>query len=242
MSGAADERRTAGTEDDWLGLVRALVHDLRTPIATASGYLELVQLDGGELPSPLPEYLEQAAAAMHEVSLLATLVGDVARMEAGRRPLRLARAEPRRLLERVVAQRPTHERSRLALAAPGGDETTAVRCDVELVVRTLDAIVNLAFGRSPRDGEVALACRASGGRVRIAVRDQGTAIGEDRVPPLFVHRRTASDSASAAKLALVHARLVAEAHGGAAGATRPAEGGMEFWLELPAAEGVDAGR
>ena len=232
MSGAGSERRSRA-EDDWLGLVRALVHDLRTPIATASGYLELVQLDGGELPPPVPEYLEQAAAALREVSLLATLVGDVARLEAGRRPLTLADAEPRRILQRVVGQRPPRERAQLTIApqeaggGPGG-----LRCDVELLVRAIDAIVDLAFGRSPSAGAITLAARRGDGRVRFAVRDQGTAIDEERLRPLFAHRRGADESSSAAKLALVHALLVAEAHGGSAGATRPAGGGMEFWLEL----------
>jgi signal transduction histidine kinase len=241
MSEAPDGSRRTTAEDDWLGLVRALVHDLRTPIATAAGYLELAQLDGGELPPPVPEYLEQASTALREVALLATLIGDIARLEVGRRPLTLAPAEPRRILERVVARRPPHERSRLAMAPEGAGSPTPLQCDVELLTRSLDAMVNLAFGRSPLDGVVTLSARGDAGRLRFTVRDQGTTIDADRLPALFVHRRGAGESASAAKLALVHARLVAEAHGATAGASRPADGGMEFWLELAAASGRETG-
>lgn len=229
-----DDRVTAVAGAGQLGLIRALVHDLRTPIATASGYLELIELDAPDLPAPLPEYLARAAIALREITSLTTTLMEVARLENGQRRAQIAELDAGRVLERIVARRRPLERAALTLQpAPAGVDRR-LRGDGELIERALDALLDFALARSPRDGAVALGLTGTAERtLRFVVRDRGTPIEDARLEQLFSPRRASAEGGSSARLALVCCRLVAAAHGGAAGAARPEGGGMEFWLELP---------
>lgn len=231
MSGD-DESVVAGAGQ--LGLIRALVHDLRTPIATASGYLELIELDGSDLPAPLPEYLARAAIALREITSLTTTLMEVARLETGQRRAQIAELDAGRILERIIARRRPLERAALALRPAPDGAGRQLRGDAELIERALDALLDFALARSPRDGTVELGLTAAAdGRLRFVVCDRGTPIEDARLAQLFSPRRASLEGGSSARLALVCCRLVAAAHGGAAGAARPESGGMEFWFELP---------
>lgn len=221
-------------EEPWFALVRALVHDLRTPIATASGYLELIELDAPGLPAQQAEYLARAAIAVREISSLTTMLMEVARLEGGTRTARLAEADAARLLDRILSRRRPLERAGIELASPTGPAAGGLRCDVELVDRALDALIDFALARSPRESKVKVGLLRGARQVRFTVRDHGTPIDDERLAQLSSHRRASGEGTSAARLALVFCRLVAAAHGGAAGAERPPDGGMELWLELPA--------
>lgn len=230
-----EEPPREAAEEPWFGLVRALVHDLRTPIATASGYLELIELDAPALTPAHAEYLERAAIAVREISSLTTTLMEVARLESGLRVLRTAEIAAERILSRVVARRRAIERPSIEVrtAEAGG---LRLRCDSELVDRAVEALLDLALARSPSCQKVELTLRPAGeGRARYSVRDLGTPIDDERLAQLFSHHNSSAVGASAARLALVYCRLVASVHGGSAGAARPADGGMEFWLEIPRA-------
>jgi signal transduction histidine kinase len=232
--GAPGEPRRDAVDEPWFGLVRALVHDLRTPIATASGYLELIELDAPEMSATHAEYLQRAAIALREISSLTTTLMEVARLESGRRTVHGADVDAARLAARVAGRRRPIERPGLELRLPpaGGPRAT---CDAELVDRAVESLLDLALARSPSGQPVVLSLAAADdGGVRFAVRDFGTPIDDERLAQLFSHHLSGAAGASAARLALVYCRLVALAHGGRAGASRPPEGGMEFWLELPA--------
>lgn len=234
MSGALPPRDAAVGQDSWFALVRALVHDLRTPIATASGYLELVELDEPDLPLQHREYLTRAAIALREISSLTTVLMEVARLESGLRAPRLAEVDPSRLLERVVGRRRPLERAGIAVDAPREPDGRVLRCDAELVDRACDALLDLALARSPRDEKVILALRWNdAGGARLEVRDRGTPIDSDRLAQLFSHHGSRREGSSAARLGLVYCQLVGAAHGGGAGAERSVDGGMAFWIELP---------
>lgn len=232
--GAGDEPRRSAVDEPWFGLVRALVHDLRTPIATASGYLELIELDAPEMSPPHAEYLQRAAIALREISSLTTTLMEVARLESGRRAARCAELDAARLVARVAGRRRPIERPALEVRLPAAGAPRP-SCDADLVDRAVDSLLDLALARSPSGRQVVLSLAATDdGGVRFSVRDFGTPIEEERLAQLFSHHFSGAAGASAARLALVYCRLVAAAHGGRAGASRPPDGGMEFWLELPA--------
>jgi len=72
----------APTEDTFARLVSLAVHDLRTPLATVSGFART--LERTTLGNPADKYVEMMVAASNQLAELLDDVGLVARIEGGR--------------------------------------------------------------------------------------------------------------------------------------------------------------
>lgn len=72
----------APTEDTFARLVSLAVHDLRTPLATVSGFARTLQRT--PLGDPQDKYVEMMVAASNQLAELLEDLGLVARIESGR--------------------------------------------------------------------------------------------------------------------------------------------------------------
>ncbi len=84
-------------------LVSLACHDLRTPLATASGFAHtLERLDA--LASPADRYVEMIGAASAQMTQLLDLLGAAARIESGRFEPQVREADSRELVDAAAAQ------------------------------------------------------------------------------------------------------------------------------------------
>jgi signal transduction histidine kinase len=84
-------------------LVSLACHDLRTPLATASGFAHTLQrLD--QLGQPADRYVEMISAATDQLSELLDLLSAAARIEADRFEPRLLRTNTRELADTAAAR------------------------------------------------------------------------------------------------------------------------------------------
>ena len=84
-------------------LVSLACHDLRTPLATASGFAHTLQrLDS--LEAPADRYVEMIGAASEQMAELLDLLGAAARIEAGRFDVQAREADSRELVDAAVAR------------------------------------------------------------------------------------------------------------------------------------------
>jgi signal transduction histidine kinase len=84
-------------------LVSLACHDLRTPLATASGFAHtLERLDG--LEPPADRYVEMIGAASAQMAALLDLLGAAARIESGRFEPQVRRADTRELAEAAAGR------------------------------------------------------------------------------------------------------------------------------------------
>ena len=84
-------------------LVSLACHDLRTPLATATGFAHtLKRLDS--LEAPADRYVEMIDAASEQMAELLDLLGAAARIEAGRFDAQLRDAESRELVDAAAAR------------------------------------------------------------------------------------------------------------------------------------------
>jgi signal transduction histidine kinase len=78
------EHLMTGSREDWIKLISLAVHEFRTPLTTAAGYLRMITSERmGPLPEPQRKLLQEAERSC---ARLASLVGDlseVANLEAG---------------------------------------------------------------------------------------------------------------------------------------------------------------
>ncbi len=236
----ADEARQAAmrakTEELRSGLLSAVSHDLRTPLAAITGAGTLL-LDG-DLADPVLRR-ELTSTVVEEAERLERLVSnllDMTRLESGV-------VEPRRewvpLVEVVGSAM-----NRLERALAGRDVTTVIADDVPLLsidpVLLEQLLVNLlenAAKYTPPGTELTLRAVREDGTLVVDVADRGPGVPpgeEERVFERF--HRVARPGVPGAGLGLPIARAIAQAHGGRLSASNRPGGGAVFRLTLPILE------
>jgi signal transduction histidine kinase len=152
-------------------LVSLACHDLRTPLATASGFARtLERLD--ELEHPADRYVEMIGAATDQLSELLDLLSAAARIEADRFEPRLRPTSTRELADAAAAR---IEDGRASVEGVGVE----VRADPEWGATSLSALAEAARRHG---GLEQITISAAGPTIAIApiVEDAGAiAIGDD---------------------------------------------------------------
>ena len=119
MAVASNLRTCVPNESIFAQLVSLACHDLRTPLATASGFAHTLQrLDS--LEEPAGRYVDMIGAASEQMAELLDLLGAVARIEAGRFDVQAREADSRELVDAAVARLDGHA------VAEGGGATVQV--------------------------------------------------------------------------------------------------------------------
>jgi signal transduction histidine kinase len=130
------------SEPSFAQFVSLACHDLRTPLATVSGFAHtLQQIDG--LEEPAPRYVGMIQAASEQIADLLEDLGVVARIEGGR-------YEPS-IVEADTLDLATAAAGKLGERATASGEGATVRVDREGVERALAALALSAARHGGRD-------------------------------------------------------------------------------------------
>jgi signal transduction histidine kinase len=204
-------------------------HDLRSPIATASGLANLLATGWERLEEA--QRAEVAEAIQRQVVRLQRLVEDL---------LDLARAE--RSPGVAAAERSTAGdflRAALAGLVPPVDVEIVGDVDAEVFARPADVVrmlTNLVVNATKYGAPPLLArVEARGATVLLAVEDAGAGVPAEDEEHLFEpFWRAAGTVASGTGLGLAIVRELATANGAEVGYERSPAGGARFWVALPA--------
>lgn len=222
---AADRLRTA--------LLRAVSHDLRTPLASIKASVtSLLQQDVAWSAAEQHEFLDTID---EEVDRLDAVVGnllDASRLEAG-------------VIEPGVQQVALDEVVHSALASISGlhaqvvvdvpAELPTVRADRGLLERAIANLVTNASHASPADTPVEIRGAPAGSCVRLQVVDRGPGVPEDQREAIFRPFQRLGDrcAGGGVGLGLAVARGVVEAMGGGVTVEETSGGGTTMCLTLP---------
>lgn len=204
-------------KDEFVSIVS---HELRTPLTSIRGSLGL--LEGGVAGAMTPKAIELTRIARTNADRLIRLINDILdleKMESGRMELRRRRLDLAEVCDAVVEE--------LRGIAAGAGVTVQVEAAVDAKVRAdsdriHQVITNLLSNaiKFSSDGDVVRLAisNSAGGRVRLAVHDQGPGISNRDLDRLFQKFSQLDSSSSRAKmgsgLGLVIAKSIVEGHGG----------------------------
>ncbi|HEX8730799.1 MAG TPA: ATP-binding protein [Ktedonobacterales bacterium] len=229
------------TERRRLELVGDVAHELRTPLATLTGYLEGL-LDG------VVESTPETWARLHTESLrLSRLVDDLqelSRAEARQISLRMAAIQPGSIIsaarERVEA--PYAEKGlELHMPAPADLATfPAVMADPDRAAQALTNLLTNALRYTPAPGRVDVTVTRQGAALTFRVSDTGIGIAAEDLPHLFERFYRVDKSRSRALggsgIGLTITRALVSAMGGSLRAESAGLGkGSAFTFTLPLA-------
>ena len=210
-------------------LVADAGHELRTPLTSLRTNLDLLmQADkrGGLSAASRSELLDDVGAQIEE---LTTLIGDLVELARDDQlPFAVEDVDLAEIVDRAVGR---VRRRAASLQFVVHTEPWWVQGESAALERAVTNLLDNAAKWSPPLGVVTVTL-AHG---KLLVVDQGHGIADKDLPHVFdrFYRSTESRTMPGSGLGLSIVRQVAERHGGAARASRAADGGAAIWFEIP---------
>jgi len=225
-------------------LTHMIIHDLRSPLQSIRGYIELVLTGEGALDGSQRDDLSQASASAESLNEMVTDLLDITRLEQERMPLRKTPCDLRKL-----AQNAADCLGGLAADHTFGcvfpEQEVNTECDQRLVRRVVSNLLGNAFKFTPKGTKVILQVSGGDGQARIEVRDAGPGIPDDYKERIFEKFGQVESKGERTKystgLGLTFCKMAVEAHGGQIGVRSRIGEGSTLWFSLPCAVSKDGG-
>lgn len=214
-----------------------MTHELRSPLNAILGFAQLLQTTA---PPPTPAQTTNIDQILRAGWYLLDLVGeilDLTSIEAGQLKLHL---EPVSLSDVL---RDCHNeiaaaalKKNLHLHFEAVSETLLVHADRGRLAQVVNHLLSNAVKYNRTGGDLDVTCSiASGNHVRLAVRDSGYGLSEDKITHLFqpfnrLGRETTAEEGTGVGLAL--SKRLVELMGGTIGAHSTISVGSVFWIDL----------
>jgi signal transduction histidine kinase len=214
-----------------------LVHDLKTPLTTISGYLTL--LSKTNLDDDQQELVAGVNRGATNTLALVTQLLDIARLTEGRLELRLEEIETEPLLRscaRELQPWANMEEKRINVEVVAA--LLPITADIGLLRRMLVNLISNAIKHTPPRTTITLGAEIENSIIRIYVHDTGPGISTDIQRTLFERFAATGDTSRVQTntgLGLTFCKLATGAHGGSISvASAPGEG-TTFTIVLPIA-------
>ncbi|HEV2785599.1 MAG TPA: HAMP domain-containing sensor histidine kinase [Solirubrobacteraceae bacterium] len=226
------QRQLAQLETARRRFIATASHELRTPIFSIGGFLELME-DEDLDEETRRQFVATVREQVERLGKLATDLLDLSRLEAGSLEIHREETDLGALTRAVSAEfAPALDKHDSTLEVHlDGDRIEAV-CDPERVAQVLRILIDNALTHTPSGTGVVVSAGRSNGAVRLAVSDDGPGISDAAAERVFEPFFT-SDDAQGSGLGLAIARELAERMEGSLDVD-PAKGRTTFALELPA--------
>lgn len=221
-------------------LLRAISHDLRTPLTSISGNAGIL-MDKGSLINDQKKaqlYASIYDDAMWLISLVENLL-SITRMEEGTLTLHI---QPE-LLEDVFSEALSHldrnaREHSISVELP--DDLLIADMDARLIVQVIINLVNNAIKYTPPGSHIVLSAQRTEQEILVAVSDDGPGIPEESREKLFdmfytLHNKR-GDGRRGLGLGLALCRSIVTAHGGSVSAENCSPHGARFTFTLRSSE------
>lgn len=225
-------------------LLRAISHDLRTPLTAIVGASGLLSEDSADLDS---ESVRKLAADINEEALwLTQLVENIlnmTRIDEGKLTINKSMEVVDDVVNEALSHIPgTAFRDRLTVYLP--DNLISLPMDGTLIAQVLTNLLDNAVKHTSDKTDIILRVYAQNDNAVFEVQDNGPGIDRSIKDSLFDGFVKASlgksaDSTRGIGLGLAICKAIIDAHGGTISAEAPADGGALFRFSLPMKAGDD---
>ncbi len=221
-------------------LLRAVSHDLRTPLTSISGNAAVLMEKSITLEEDRKQEIYNAIYddSMWLVNLTENLL-SITRIENGTMHLQI-KAE---LLDEVFQEALSHvdrQAARHEISVELSDDLLMAKMDVRLIVQVIINIVNNAIKYTPEGSHICLSAQKQEHMVCIRISDDGPGIPDGAKQHLFDMFYTTGtgkpDSRRGLGLGLSLCKSIVDAHGGSIAVTDNSPQGSVFYFTLPLEE------
>ena len=210
------EREAERTKNE---LITNLAHDLRTPLTSIIGYLEL--LAGREdLPAEQQKkYLEITFTKAKRLRQLLEELFGFTKLSYGRINMKVGQVDIVKLLEQLLEEAyPNFTERQLSYELKSNVPSKMINADGSLLARLFDNLISNAIKYGAEGKQVTVRIRAEEEKVTVSVTNFGQVIPKEELPLLFqkFYRmdQARSSGTGGTGLGLAIAKEIAEMHGG----------------------------
>ena len=220
-------------------LLRAISHDLRTPLCSISGNADML-LSNSERLDEATKY--QIYTDIYDdsewlIGVVENLL-SITRLNDGRLKFKFTD----QLLDEVIAESLRHisrKHDDYKIVADC-EELVLVRMDVRLIIQVLVNLIDNAIKYTPPGSVICIRGIKTDGKAQISVEDNGPGISEEMKPHIFemfyTGKTTVADSHRSLGLGLALCHSIIEAHNGTLILTDHVPHGCNFIFTLPLSE------
>lgn len=218
-------------------LIMYLAHDLKTPLASVIGYLNLLR-DEGEISGELREkYLSISLNKAERLEELINEFFEIARYNLSDISLQYSRINLSRLLEQLAYEFGPMLAEKNLTVSLQAEEDIMFTCDADKIQRVFDNLLRNAVLYSFQDTEICITAKQEKDALIAKFSNHGNTIAEEKLERLFeqfyrLDTARSTESGGCAGLGLAIAKQIVELHGGTIRAVSEAEV-IEFTVTLP---------
>lgn len=221
-------------------LLRAISHDLRTPLTSISGNAANLLANDTKLEEDARHqiFLDIYDDSIWLINLVENLL-SITRIEDGRMNLRLSTELVGEVIEEALrhTNRQSDEHT-IRMDLP--DELLLARMDARLIVQVLINLVDNAVKYTPAGSTITVSARAQDGFAAISVLDDGPGIAPEIRPHVFemfyTGEHKVADSRRSLGLGLALCKAIVDAHGGTITLADNPPHGCNFTFTVPLGE------
>ncbi len=215
-------------KDEFIGFAS---HELKTPLTTLKGYLQLAESDPTRITDFLPKINKQTSKLYAIISDLL----DISRIEANKLNLNFSSVSLLNFMKECVdASGQTSDTHRITCELP--KEDVAVTIDAQKMGQVIANLLSNAIKYSPGKTKIELKLIRLGGEIEISVKDEGMgipAIEKDNIFNRFYRIPGSRSKADGLGVGLFIAQEIIEAHRGKIWVESEEGKGAEFFLSFP---------
>ncbi|HYO49839.1 MAG TPA: ATP-binding protein [Chloroflexia bacterium] len=226
--------------------IATAAHELRNPLASLSGYNQLLQrmMAQTDAPPRVVSHLEQMGKQIKRINNLVEHLLDASRIQLGRLILNRSRSDLIEIAKTAItdAQATDAGAHQIVLVAPGGE--IVGEWDATRLEQVMTNLVGNALTYSPAGTQVEVRVSTCGSDARVEVADQGPGVPPEQRLRLFelYYQSQSLDPADydarlrkgrGLGLGLHISSEIVKAHGGQIGMEPNPGGGSIFWFTLP---------
>ncbi len=218
---------------DFLGIVS---HELRSPLTSLSGYLQILQHKSKSLENPqVHELIVSANRQSARMKLLIESFLDIARIGEGKLRLNKQIFSLKELISTIgqMLQQTVSSHNFVF----DMEEEHQISADRDKVEQVIINFINNAIKYSPSGSDIRIEARKDQESLYVGVSDQGSGIAEEDQQKIFTRfyriENTQTDIVSGFGIGLYVSKEIIKLHGGNIGVKSQLGVGTTFWFNIP---------
>jgi len=226
-----DQKVEMERKDEFIGIAS---HELKTPLTSLKGYLQLISYKKEILPPVIKQYIDKATIALNKLQRLVNDLLDVSKIQAGKLEYAVSTLNMADLIktcienaEHIYSSHHFENQTQSAFYVTGNEER------LEQVIMNL---INNAVKYSPISKNIVIKASKHEDMVRVAVTDYGIGLSEGQKERIFERFYRVEDKkhmSSGLGMGLYISQEIINNHYGKIGVESELGKGSTFYFDLP---------
>lgn len=220
------ERESERTKNE---LITNVAHDLRTPLTSIIGYLELLSGSAGLTPEMKEKYIDITYKKAKRLEKLIEDLFGFTKLNYGKVSMKVAKVDIVKLLSQLLEEfYPNFMDKNLSYELQSNVPAKMINADGNLLARLFDNLINNAIKYGAEGKRILVKIQAAETIVTVSVTNYGYVIPKEELPLLFDKfyrvEQSRSSNTGGTGLGLAIAKNIVDMHGGTIGVTSDLKG------------------